>query len=190
MLNTYRRLQIAKEDIKRLRQTVKRIPKEASISKFSEHMCLTCPFMCNNCNFCFMLFKHNTLENYERILEKLIFSFYLGVDVSNLSYLIYSICPICKTTCKDIYTNNCSCDYIKQFGRHTPMFKYSFGPPKNLTTVSYNHKKNILVKKRHSNLRIFSNKPCLIITGQTMSKIVNKIWRLNENTSQTWANAS
>ena len=192
MLSIYTRIQMAKEDVEKLKQIIKKMPRDISMFNFSERMCTVCPLMCSECDFCFMLFKYSTAEGYEKILKQLVFFFYHGIDISNFTYFIYSICPICELNCGNVYSDNdCPYDYMKQLGEHRPIFGNNGGlqtfKPKS-TTVSYDHKKGILVRKRNNVEAFLQLRPQIISNGETMEKIVNKLWGVNENNSKEWGN--
>ena len=201
MLNLFTRVQMANEDVERLKQIIDEIPKNISEVKFSEHMCSVCPFMCDDCDFCFMIFKYNAgKECFKKIIKKLVFSFYYGIDVSTLTFLSYYICPICSVGCKDIYNNNdCPYDYLQQFDNYKSMFTKPVKAPSEKTTIKFDQKKGVLVVKKPGNL-VYEPlptakakpepKPHILIEGQTMIKVINNLWGINENTSQTWNNST
>jgi hypothetical protein len=197
---------MANEDITKLKKIIDSISKNISMLKFSEHMCSVCPFMCDDCDFCFMVFKYNAgKEVYKNIIRKLVFSFYYGLDVSTLTFLNYYICPMCAVKCKDIYNNNdCPYDYLKQFDGYKAMFPkpvlnnaVSSQRP-DRTTIRFDHKKGVLVTKRpgsdvYTPLKpktAIARKPHILIRGQTMTKVINNLWGINENNSQTWNNST
>lgn len=203
-LSLYTRVQMAIEDTEKLIKIIDNIPKEISMLKFSEHMCSICPYMCDDCDFCFMVFKYNKgREHFKKIIKKLVYSFYYGFDVSALTFLNYYICPICAVGCKDIYNNNdCPYDYLKQFDGYKTMFPkpvldnaVSIKRP-DLTTIKFDHKKGILITRRagSNEYKPFTTttikKPHILVKGQTMTKIINKLWGINENTSQTRDNCT
>jgi hypothetical protein len=206
MLNLFARVQLANEDIERLKQIIDEIPKDISIAGFSDRLCSTCPFMCDSCDFCFMIFKYNTgKECFKKIIKKLVFSFYYGIDISTLTFLSYYICPICLVGCKDIYNNNdCPYDYLQQFDNYKKMFpKPSFsnsilkGSSPERTTIKFDHKKGVLIVRKPGNsvyepLSVAKPKPKphILIEGQIMIKVINKLWGINENISQTWDNST
>lgn len=203
-LSLFARVKIASGDIEILNKIIDNMSKEISMVEFSKYMCSICPYMCNNCDFCFMLFKYNIeKENYKKIIKKLVFSFYYGLDVSTLTFLNYYICPVCTVACKNIYANNdnCSYDYLKQFDDYKPMF---FKPVcinrdnisnnrTDRTIIKFDHEKGILVtKKSGSNqykpLRPITVskkvKPHILVKGKTMTKIINNLWNINETTHE------
>jgi hypothetical protein len=206
MLNLFARVQLASKDITRLKQIIDEMPKNVSMVGFSEHMCSTCPFMCDDCDFCFMIFKYNKgKECFKKIIKKLVFSFYYGIDISTLTFLSYYICPICLVGCKDIYNgNDCPYDYIKQFNNYTNMFtKPSLSDvtskkrSQKKATIKFDHKKGVLVIKKPGSCEYepvpaekTSPKPHILIEGQTMIKVINNLWGVNENTSQTRDNST
>jgi hypothetical protein len=205
----YTRVQTANEDTTRLKEIINDIPKDITMLKFSEHMWSVCPYMCDDCDFCCMVFKYNAgKEHFKNIIKKLVFSFYYGLDISTLTFLTYYICPMCAVKCKDIYNgNDCPYDYLKQFDGYKPMFPkpvFSGDTPlkksyPDLTTIKFDHKKGILVTRKpggstYKPLRpkttTVTKKPHILIQGQTMTKIINNLWGMNENTSQTWDNST
>ena len=206
-LSLYTKVQMANEDITILNKIIDNMSKDVSMLKFSEHMCSVCPFMCDDCDFCFMVFKYNAgKEAYKNIIKKLVFSFYYGLDISALTFLSYYICPMCAVKCKDIYNgNDCPYDYLKQFDGYKPMFSKPMvnscsnrHVPTDLTTIKFDHKKGILITKKPGNdvyepltaTTTVTRKPHILIRGQTMTKIINNLWGINENTSQTWDNST
>lgn len=191
MLDIYARMAAAREDVSRLKQIIKKLPRDIKMNKFSERMCSICPHMCDDCDFCFMLFKFVSTSCYERILERMVHAFYHGIDVSSFTFFIYSICPICEMNCKTVYSDNdCPYDYLKQMGNHRPMFGDK--PVSNNKTIEPRTSCQGRLFSRPKNLHqsVKSSKPCVIITGDTMSKIVSKIWRLDETDSQAWIDCS
>lgn len=185
MLDVYARVGMAREDVSRLKQIIKKLPRDIKMDKFSEHMCSVCPLMCDDCDFCYMLFKYVSIPCYEKMLEKVVHAFYHGIDVSLFTFFIYSICPICEMDCDTVYSDNdCPYDYMKQFDKHIPMFS-------NKTATShYVHKDSLFQRPKNLQQAVEQLKPCVIITGDTMIKIVSKIWKLDENNNQTWVNCS
>ena len=194
MFNLHTRIHMAREDMKKLKKIIKKLPRDINMTKFSEHMCSVCPYMCDDCDFCFMLFKYNSSENYEKILKNLVFAFYHGLDVSLFTYLVYAICPLCEMGCSNpsFSENDCPYDYVKQFKNYKPMLNGSGlqtfqGKP---TTVSYDHKKGVLVRKTHDGRtkNIIQVKPHITLNGEIMTEIVNRLWGINEDTSKKWIN--
>lgn len=187
MLKLFARIQIANKDIERLNQIINKIPKDINEAQFSEHMCSTCPFMCENCDFCFMIFKYNAgKEHFKKIIKKLVLSFYYGMDVSTLTFLNYYICPICSIGCKDIYNNNdCPYDYLKQFDNYKKMFTRP--ELNNGASNKPDYKKDNCA---YEPMLATKSKPYISIEGQTMIKIINNLWNINEDTSQTWNNST
>lgn len=204
-LSLYTRVQMANEDIIMLKALIDAIPKDISMTGFSEHMCSICPYMCDDCDFCFMVFKYNAgKEHYKRIIKKLVFSFYYGLDVSTLTFLSYYICPMCAVKCKDLYNNNdCPYDYLKQFDGYKPMFPKPVNNTVSVqrpdrTTIKFDHKKGVLVTRQPGSdvytplkqKRATAKKPFISIRGQTMTKIINNLWGINGNTGKEWDNST
>ena len=199
ILSLYTRVQMANEDTERLKEIIDNMSKEISMLEFSEHMCSICPYMCDDCSFCFMVFKYNIGKRpLKKIIKKLVFSFYYGLDVSAVTFLKCYICPICAIKCKDIYSNSdCPYDYLRQFDGYKPMFPKPVASGKkrqeNITTIKFDHKKGILTTKKpgDNEYKAFTvtttKKPHILIKGQTMAKIINSLWGIdiNENTNQT-----
>ena len=110
---------------------------------------------------------------------------------------------MCAVKCKDIYNDNdCPYDYLKQFDGYRAMFSKpvlnssSNKHTPDLTTIKFDNKKGILITRKPGSsvykplTTTTAIKLHILIRGQTMTKIINNLWGINEDIGQTWDNST
>ncbi|NIA10686.1 MAG: hypothetical protein GWP10_13405 [Nitrospiraceae bacterium] len=113
------------------------------------------------------------------MLEEIVKAFYYNIDVSSFSFAISNLCPICPLNC--VTNGKCVTSYLRQFSN---LFNN-----KITNKVTLNCENALINRWGKSYLdqqipKAKNGKPYITVAGSNMSKVVNKIWKLNENNNQ------
>lgn len=141
-----------------------------TIDEFTYIVCPVCPYLCNSCSFCwesYTQFRYeNCGQNYKNIMKLLIKAFYNKTNVDTFNFFRTKICKMCKKKCKQVYLGTpCTENYLNQMKNEIP---------------GYNKKTNYLTPKK-------AILPMVSVSGDTMLKIINKLWKQNDKTdSEEW----
>lgn len=149
------------------------------VCQFKSYICVSCPHNCTNCDFCCTLFMLIPIQQYEKMLEEIVKAFYYNIDVSSFSFAISNLCPICPLNC--VTNGKCVTSYLRQFSN---LFNN-----KITNKVTLNCENALINRWGKSYLdqqipKAKNGKPYITVAGSNMSKVVNKIWKLNENNNQ------